>query len=111
MKSLRDELEAAGYCTSDVEQVIAAQEKGLVDDKTAAEALGYDPNKVEEAHKDQKRQKELGQKAPPTPGGPLGIGPKGGAPKGDQRSEELTENHAKGNEKTELQKKKTEEKK
>jgi len=52
LQSIMAEIEAAGFTTSSVQDVIQAHTAGLVSDETASEALGYAPDEVEQARKD-----------------------------------------------------------
>jgi hypothetical protein len=63
VNTLMAEVDSADYVTSGSEETLAAQAAGLVDDKTAAEALGYDPNKIEQARKDNAKKLEMVQRA------------------------------------------------
>ena len=68
VNELRAEVDAAGYTTSELEDILESQKAGLVDDKTAAEALGFNPDNVEQARKDNEKRLELIQKAQTPPG-------------------------------------------
>jgi hypothetical protein len=86
MLELRAELEEAGYCTSDLEQVIEAYDQGLCTRETASEALGYNPNKVDEATEEMiERKTEL--QRPNTEGGVDENGNDGGAVNRDTDAE------------------------
>lgn len=53
MKSMMIEIDRAGYTTSDMQQIIQAHAAGLVSDKTASDAVGFNGEKeVEQARKD-----------------------------------------------------------
>jgi len=71
IQAIKAEIDSAAYITSFIEDVIAAQEAGLVGNETASEALGYKKGEVEKAKKDHADKLKLIQEAqtPLTPPG------------------------------------------
>ncbi len=74
ISSILDEIEAAGYTTSFIDDVIAAKEAGLMGDELASEAIGVRKGEVAKAKKDHAEKLKLIQEAQ-TPVMPPGQGP------------------------------------
>lgn len=61
--TIMGEIKSAGYTTSDIDDVLAAQEAGLIGNDLASEALGIRPGEVEKAQKDHAEKLKLIQEA------------------------------------------------
>jgi len=77
LKKMYKEIEEAKTLTSDAKQILEDHEAGLVSDKTAAVARGYEESEVEQAKKDRAERIKLTMEAQ---GGPQGDGAARGAP-------------------------------
>jgi len=73
LQSIMSEVESAGFTTSVVQDVIQAHTAGLVSDETASEALGYNPNEVEQARKDRQLRVQATLLAQTSIGGKSGL--------------------------------------
>ena len=91
IEKIMKEIETIGYTTSAIDDVVRAQEAGLISDKLASLALGIKPGEVEKAKKDRadravatlraqtKASEEMGLKNPASRGLPeLDANPQSG---------------------------------
>ena len=98
-----NEIDTAGYTTSDVQSVLQAHKAALVSDETASEALGYAPGEVAKAREDRVIRATAILAAQTTPGQPGGIqNPASrGVPELDTGKQTASEEQAAGKEKAE----------
>jgi hypothetical protein len=98
LDTIFDQIDAAGYATSDPEVIMKAHEEGLVGGQTASEALGFNEDEWPKAQKDHIERIEAISKAqtPPEPAGGMaarGVGDLD--PDGDSGKKERDEANAK----------------